>query len=612
MRARTEFEASARRRTSWVGVVLVLAAAGWVQPAKATIQYSISLAHPEQHQFHVEMRIPSSRGEKGVIVQLPAWNALYQIRDFAYRVSGLHAVDKNGHPLPVAKTDKQTWHISGEGEIAVQYAIYWDDPGPFNSQLNSSHAFLNLAEVLLYVPDRRGESVEVGLADVPKGWAVATSLEEKTLEATPGSAPATLYGAGNYDAMADGPLEVSEFQRIVIIEKNPRIVAVVHGDNWSREQIEEPLRRICGYEISLMGGAPFPEYTFLFHFGSAAPGGGGGMEHAFSTAISVSSGGSALGVSAHEFFHLWNVKRIRPQSLEPVDYTREMWTRSLWFAEGVTSTYGAYTMVRAGLWNKEMWYADLGGQITELETRPASRWKSVEEASLDAWFEKYPPYNRPEYSISYYTKGQILGDLLDILIRDATDNRKSLDDVLRALNEEFAKKGRFYRDSADIRAVAEEVSGVSLGEFFDKYVSGTDRLPYEDVLARAGLTIKSVERERATLGFAPRSTEAGAAVVAELDAEGAAAQAGLREGDVVVELNGSGVPRRLERWLRDRKPGETVHLKIRRAGNDMEISYALAGRMERADQIEEASHATEKQRRIREGLLKGKTDGERR
>ena len=189
-------------------------------------------------------------------------------------------------------------------------------------------------------------------------------------------------------------------------------------DSWSKKHVEEDLRRICRYELKLMDGAPFEHYTFILHIGKGA--GGGGMEHATSTAISAYSDEYIPGVAAHEFFHLWNVKRIRPASLEPVDDTKEQFSRALWFAEGVTNTYSAYTLVRSGIWSKEKFYADLGEQITELEERPANRWQSAEQSSLDAWMEKYPLYNQPEYSVSYYTKGQVLGDLLDILIRDRT------------------------------------------------------------------------------------------------------------------------------------------------------------------------------------------------
>src|SRR5207302_5028879 len=240
--------------------------------------------------------------------------------------------------------------------------------------------------------------------------------------------------------------------------------------------------KIVAAETAWMNDRPFRTYLFLCHFPRDS--GGGGMEHAYSTAIEVNAQVLAdnplafADVTAHEFFHLWNVKRIRPQSLEPVDYTREMWTPALWFAEGVTSTYAAYTLVRTGIWNHAQFLADLGAQITELESRPARAWQSAEESSLDTWFDKYSLYDRPDFSISYYNKGQLLGLTLDILIRDATENRASLDDVLRRMNQQYAQRGRFYADSSGIEEAVEEVvraanpgAAGDLAGFFKRYVS---------------------------------------------------------------------------------------------------------------------------------------------
>ncbi len=565
--------------------------------ASATVQYTISLAQPEKHFFHVTMKFDSAQNKTAV--QLPAWNALYQIRDFAHRVADLRATNQAGQALSITKLDKQTWQVVGDGSLQIKYDVYWDDPGPFNSQLNSFHAFLNLGEILLYGEARRKEGVEVRLVDIPQNWSVGTSLKGEL------RGRAAVYSAENYDELVDGPVEIGVFQTIVI-QEHPRISAVIHGDGWKPEQFISPLQRICSYEIGLMRGAPFEQYVFIFHVGEAAKGSGGGMEHATSTAIAIASMQAMPGVSAHEFFHLWNVKRIRPQSLEPVDYTREMWTRSLWFAEGVTSTYAAYTLLRSGLWSKEIFFADLGSQITELELRPANRWKSAEEASLDAWLEKYPLYRRSAFSISYYTKGQILGVLLDILIRDATENRNSLDDMMRGLNEEFAKKGKFYAEG-DLRSMAEKVSGKSLGDFFVRYVSGAEELPYRDVFTRAGLIVKTTERKAATFGFWPQRTELENMIASDVDPDGAAARAGLREGDILLTLNDVAFPQRSERWLREHAPGESVKLRFRRGAEGSEIRFTLDGSIERTDQVEELAKATEKQKRIRDGLLRGTT-----
>jgi predicted metalloprotease with PDZ domain len=570
--------------------------------AQAAIQYEVSLAHPERHVFHVRMQIPEVTGE--VTVQMPAWNALYQIRDFSAHVRFVGAV-AGTQDAPIEKLDKQTWRITGKGTVTVSYATYWDEGGPFATQLNREHAFINPAMILMYVPERRSESVSLSMPDVPYEWQIASAAPMGLFQAS--RLRQFSFSAANYDELADAPIEASKFEEFEVPGVSPPIRVAIHGDDWKKGQIEEELRRICGYELKLMEDAPFERYTFLVHLGKSASGAGGGMEHSNSTAISVRSEEEFLDVAAHEFFHLWNVKRIRPASLEPVDYTKEQYTRALWFAEGVTNTYASYTLVRTRLWSQEQFYQDLGEQISELEARPANRWQSAEQTSLDAWLEKYPLYNRPQNSVSYYTKGQVLGVLLDILIRDGTDNEKSLDDVLRSMNEEFAKRGKTYRDSLDVRLTAEKVAGGSLEEFFRRYVSGAEALPYPQTLPLAGLELRTVEHKRAALGFSAERDASGALIVDSVDPEGAAAEAGLRVGDIIVKWNGSEAPGDLERWAYAQKKGSPLRLSIRRDDKNFTVEFRLGEVTETLYRLLEDSHAGEKARRIREGLLRGVT-----
>jgi predicted metalloprotease with PDZ domain len=568
--------------------------------SEATIRYEVSLSHPEQHLFHVTMTIPDVHGE--VAVQIPAWNALYQIRDFSSHVQRVEAFAGTAM-APVEKVDKETWRVTGQGTITVRYATYWDETGPFATQLNGEHAFINPAMILMYVTDRRSDDVHLWLPDVPRPWRVASATS--TLEESMGGARNFALDAKSYDALVDGPIEIGNFKEFSIPGLPVDIRAVVHGEGWSQKKIEGELSRICNYEIKLMDGAPFEHYTFILHIGKGA--GGGGMEHANSTAIGIPSDEYLSGVAAHEFFHLWNVKRIRPVTLEPVDYTKEQYTRALWFAEGVTSTYGAYSLVRTGIWNKERFYEDLGEQISELESRPADHWQSAEESSLDAWLEKYSLYNGPDYSVSYYTKGQVLGDLLDILIRDRTNNEKSLDDVLRGLNTDFAKQGKTYRDSLDIRLEAEKVAGGSFEDFFRNYVAAAQPLPCQQTLALAGLELRTVEQKRAVLGFTPDRESGGTVTVRAVDDASPAAEAGLRPGDVILNWNGGDVPRSLGRWVRERQAGEIVKVRIRRDEREQTLQFKLGEEKEVLYQVSEDSHAADKAKRIREGLLHGIT-----
>ncbi len=266
-------------------IVLAVLLLFFARPAAATISYHISLKNPEQHLFHISMEIPAGTAvDQEIIVALPAWNALYQVRDFSYRVRDVEARSAKSPSLtlPVQLLDKQTWKISlpgaGPRAATVDYSIEWDDAGPFNSQLNQHHAFVNFAEVLMYIPSRRAEETLVQFEDVPDGWRVAAEL--------PSGTPANSFVAASYDKLADAPVEVGKFSEFGFDQSGAHFRVVVDGKEWHREKLESILQDITKYEIHLMGGAPFREYTFFFHFGPYPEVGGGGMEHSNCTAIS--------------------------------------------------------------------------------------------------------------------------------------------------------------------------------------------------------------------------------------------------------------------------------------------------------------------------------------
>jgi len=574
-----------------------------VRPAHAEIKYTISLIHPEQHLFHVTMEVPNVQSH--VDLQMAAWDALYQIRDFSSHVQRVSAT-LNGQSAPIEKLDKLTWRVQGDGIVKVSYDTFWDDPGPFSSQLNSEHAFINPAMILLYVPGRRHEETWLSFAEIPGDWKLATATP--MLVTMAGAVRLTSLQAPSFDVLADGPIEIAKFEEFTLHDLTPPVRVIIHGGDYKRRDVETALRKICVYELKLMEGAPYPNYTFIFHIGRVATGAGGGMEHSNSTAIYIPSGDFLPNVSAHEFFHLWNVKRIRPASLEPLDPTREMYTRSLWFAEGVTNTFSSYSLVRTGLWSKQDFYQDLSMQITELESRPAEQWQSAEQSSLDAWLEKYALYNQPQSSVSYYTKGQILGFLLDIVIRDRTDNQRSLDDLLREMNTDFAREGKYYHDSLDIRLESEKLTGGSLADFFDNYVGGVDPLPYQSVLLRAGLELRPHESVHATLGFLPQREPAGPWTVIAVDADSLAAKAGLQVGDEIVRWNNADVPRHPERWATQQRPGDLLRLRVRHSEREQTVDVRLGEMREKFFQVIELANADDRARRLRDGLLHGTTE----
>jgi predicted metalloprotease with PDZ domain len=596
-----------------VVLVVLFATLAFASNASATIRYTISLAQPDQHIFHVTMQVPN--GGRDLIVAMPAWNATYDIRDFAYRVTDVTASSSAGvsaganpPPLHIEKLDKQTWRISSAdadspenlGSVTIQYDDYWDDPGPFSSQLNSHHAFLNLAEVLFYIPSRRAEESEVTYTNLPPNWRVA---EELGSDYVPGG-----FVAKSYDDLVDAPAEIGAFQEFRFNAGNASYRVVVDGDNWDESDLRSTLDKIVTYETGMMRDVPYKEYTFFFHFGPFSEAGGGGMEHSDCTAIAVPSGGVAPSVAAHEFFHLWNVKRIRPQTLQPVDYTKEMWTRALWFAEGVTSTYASFTMVRTGLWSRQQFYSDLARQFTTLEARPAHLWQSAEESSLDTWLDKYDYYDEPQVSISYYNKGQILGVMLDLAIRDATDNRNSLDDVMRAMDQDYAQRGKFYDDSKGVEQEVEEVSGRSFKNFFANYVTGTKEIPYDKFLNAAGLQTQAQPREIAALGFQVSRGIGQPPQISSVERGSGAEKAGVKTGDVILQFEGQPFGRSAMRFLFQHSPGETVTLRVQRNGAEKGFSFPLAQQTVQTYSISEIPDASARQKRIREGMLRGTTD----
>jgi predicted metalloprotease with PDZ domain len=566
------------------------------RPARAQVRYKVSLADRAAHMFHVTMTVPNVQGH--LAVKMPAWNATYLMRDFAERVEDVRA-SAAGKPLPVWALTGYSWRITGSGTIQIRYRVYWNSTGPFSSQLDNQQAFINFADILFYAPSRRQDTSEVEFTGVPAGWRIAVELPKAA------QCPAqACYVAGNYDLLVDAPAEAGKFTEFRFVENGAHLRVVMDamgGAKWNQAQLEEWLRKIVKYETGMMRVVPFKQYLFIYHIGPGA--GGGGMEHSNGTAIAVPEFSEIPAITAHEFFHLWNVKRIRPQSLTPYDYEHPMWTRSLWFAEGVTSTYAAYTMVRTGLWAPEQYYAHLGQLITALESRPARRWQSVEESSLDTWYGKYPFYNRPERSISYYNKGELVGVLLDIRIRQVTGNQKSLNSVMRYMYAQYPAKHRFYDGTAAIEAAVNHVAGRDLDGFFQRYVAGTAPIPWNKMLGRAGLDVTSKTMQVADPGFRWRSTAGGAAVVTEVTPGGPAAKAGLEVGDVVISSEGVPLPPYAPFWIRQERPGATVELQVARNGRVMTMPLTFGSRSQMVYQVAPIANPSPEQKRILEGLL---------
>ena len=581
--------------------ILAVSSASIAQSAGA-IGYTISLSSPEQHLVEVQIILPSGAAQREL--QLPVWNALYQIRDFAQYVNWIRAKDRSGHALPIHALDKSRWQIQGaDAGAIVEYQIYVDSPGPFGAQLNSHHAFLNLAQLLMYPVDARSTPLHVHLSHIPAGWRVATPLASSSIEE---------LDAPNYDRLVDSPVEIGSFQESSFDESGGHFRVVVDADpaDYDMTKIIAALHKIVSAATTWMNDRPFDTYTFLYHFPRGP--GGGGMEHAFSTAIELNAESikqsldPLTSVTAHEFFHLWNVKRIRPKTLEPVDYTKENYTRALWFSEGVTSTAEGIIRLRAGLIDEKQYLARLGEQITEFERRPAHLTQSAEDSSLDAWLEGNGYYRRPERSVSYYNIGELLGVMLDLAVRDQSHGQTSLREVMQWMNENYAKKGRYFDDSQGVREAAEAVSHADLASFFVKYVAGTEEIPWDDFFRSVGLRVETTMNTLPDAGFAASRNFDGPMSVVAVTPGGEAEHAGLHVGDTIVELQGKPGGQESRQELARMNPGDALTVKVRpRRGAERELKWTIGSRQEVSYDVKNLDQVTEQQHARRSAWLKG-------
>ncbi len=548
---------------------------------ESKLDYTITFADAVHHRVHVSMTFDPESG--GNAVQLPVWNALYQVRDFAKDVISVKASTQSGETLSLHEVDKTTWEFRPKpGWVVIDYDIVLDEAGPFGAQFNQHHAFLNFAEVLMYPVNGREFPVSVRLQQIPTQWKLATPLTSDALPAGPGVPSGYLLRAANYDRLVDSPLELSDFAESDFTQEGAKYRVVIDGDpaDYSMTPIVDFLKKITAAETWWMNDHPFDTYTFIYHFPHGPA--GGGMEHAYGTAIDHSANDlkdlkSLESTSAHEFFHLWNVKRIRPQSLEPIDYTRENYTRALWFSEGVTSTVADLALLKAGLLDATGYFQRLARGITVLQSRPAHLTQSAEESSLDTWLDKYPDYRAPERSISYYNKGEILGVLLDLKIREDSKGAHSLRDLFQAMNRDYAKQGKFFPDSEGVREEAEKLTGTNLRSFFEQYIAGTTELRYDDLFTTVGLVLGKENQTVADPGFTANRNFRGPLIIEEVYGDDAR-KTGLQEGDEIVSIDGRTPLRGLDQQFENSKPGTTVRMVVLSHGARKEVAFPLSQR----------------------------------
>lgn len=557
------------------------------------IHYQVVPSNPEAHLFEVTLTVeqPAVTGQR---LTLPAWiPGSYMIRDFAKNIVTIEA-ESNGSPISFHKTDKQSWQFDTcSGPLIVRYTIYAWDLSVRTAHLDQTHGYFNGTSLFLEVEEQSNQpcSVEITAPNRDYGaqWQVATTLP------TLASAPYKfgLYQAANYDELIDHPVEMGTFTLIKFTAAGiPHEVAITGRHDCDAQRLIEDLTRICESQIDMYGEAPFERYLFqVMVIGNSY----GGLEHRSSTSLlcnrddlphqgmeKMTNGyRQFLGLCSHEYFHSWNIKRIKPAAFIPYDLSQESHTSLLWFFEGITSYYDDLTLLRSGCIDRDSYLELLGQTITRVE-RGAGRFKqTVSESSFDAWSKFYKQdENAPNAIVSYYAKGALIALALDLTIRSKSAQQKSLDDVKRELWQQHGKP-LIGVDEDGLEALIEEVTGIELKTFFDHALRTTEDIALDSLLTQFGIQLtrraatsnsdlggKASDNNLSTTLGIKYSAKPNGLRVSIVHDNSAAQSAGISAQDRIIALNGIEVT------------ADNFEKQLERIGAEQEITIHLFRRDE--------------------------------
>jgi predicted metalloprotease with PDZ domain len=569
------------------------------------IEYNVSLDAPQTQTFQVSMLVRSV-ASRMLEVALPVWRqGRYSVLNPAGSIRSVTASTPSKRSLAIRKTDKTTWRIEAEGapEILIQYTVFANSLNDRTRHVDDTHAFLSGATVFLYVPNRRNDSLLVRL-DTPADWQVACGLPHADGD------PFTLL-APNYDVLIDSPIEVGLHELITFdVNEKRHDIALWGLADFNGDRLEKDFAKVIEAEAKVFGSLPYDRYVFITH---VAAGLGGGTEHLNSTVIQMTPRAlededqyrRVLSLAAHEMFHTWNVKRLRPQALRDVDLTKENYTELLWFCEGTTSYYDTLMVVRAGLDTPAGYLKVVAEAIYQSRARPGTRVQSPAESSFDAWIKfNSPSPDDVNATVSYYDSGALVSLLLDLEIRRRTQNRNSLDSLMRAMYEAFPVSGPGYT-TVDLIQTLNRLADSNFNDFFRRYIDGTSRYPFEEFFDVVGLEMVPLYTSaRAYTGLSLQE-ESGNCVVRSVLSDGPAYIAGVNCGDEIVTLNGRkfrapDINGHIERTM---SPGDTVWFQVMRRGRLRRVEFKLSEKPNPRWEIRKLSAATTEQKAAFESWL---------
>ncbi len=545
--------------------------------------YRLDLPNPHTHQFRVTLTV--ARPAERQRLSLPAWiPGSYLVREFARHLSAIEAT-QGGQPVPLAQLDKATWmaDCKPRGTLTVTYLIYAFDTSVRAAFLDANRGFFNGTSVFLRVEGREAEPQRLQIGALPRGWQVATAMSPVKVDA---SGRGT-YEAADYDELVDHPVELGTFWRGRFEARGVPHEFIVAGalPDFDGERLLADTKRICEAAIAFWHGRkapPFQRYVFMLN---AVDDGYGGLEHRASTALIAARRDlpqrerrelsdaqvTLLGLISHEYFHTWNVKRLKPRDFAPLDYTRENYTELLWFFEGFTSYYDDLLLVRAGLIDEARYLKLLAKTISGVLATPGRQVQSVAQASFDAWVKYYRgDENTPNATVSYYTKGSLVALALDLTLRSGGSG--TLDDVMRAL---WASSSGGPISEADIEQALSSVAGRSLARELHAFVHGTDDLPLPELLQRFGVNWQHQPATAAQrLGLRAAESALTGVKATHVLRGGAAEAAGVCAGDELLAVDGWRI-RRLDDALRLLEPGAASPLLVSRDQRVLSLSLEL-------------------------------------
>ena len=568
-----------------------------IAQAAPKLTYTVSMEEPQTHFFEVEMTITDMK-QRYLDLKMATWTpGSYLIREYARHVEGFEALAGNQH-LKAEKINKNTWRVysNNANNVKVKYKVYAFELTVRTNFLDQSHGYINGAALFLY-PDRKlNLASTVTIKPYPAWKEISTGLQ-------PVGSDKWVLQAPNFDMLADSPIEIGN-QEIFTFQAAgvPHTVAIYGKPLYNQERLKADMIKIVEAATAVTGENPNQNYTFIVH---CAPGIGGGLEHLNSTTVQTSpffattekTYKSFLGLVSHEYFHLWNVKRIRPKALGPFDYENENYTNLLWVSEGITSYYDDLLLRRGGIYTPEQYLEVAAGNITAIENIPGNKVQSVTESSFDAWIKSYRPNeNSINSTISYYSRGAVIGNLLDLEILGATRGQKSLDDVFRYLwTEYYQKQSRGYTDEEFKKAV-ERVAGHNLDAFFNEHIAGTKTFDYNKYFGYAGLKLVN-QNEGKTEAFLGANTSAatGKLMVTSVLRDSPAWKNGINVNDEIVALNNFRVGADLNTMIQMYRPNDKIKVTVARAGRLLDVDVTLTNNPTVSYKLEKIPNATPEQ-----------------